>query len=341
MIQKNDRTKLLIVEDDPAQRMLLRLNLKGEEYDVLEAENGLEALEKFAGDPELRLMITDLMMPECDGFELIKTIRQKEMQYTYIIVLTANEERDTLLRALSLGADDFLTKPVYPDELRLRLKGGKRLLQLESQKELITSMAKMADYRSEETGYHLERVSHYSRLLAKDLSLHHPELDITINMAEEIATVSPLHDIGKVAIPDNILKKPGALTDEEFAIMKTHAPIGGKLIREIYDKTGTSYLRLAYEIAMFHHEKFNGKGYPLGLAGDDIPVAARIMTLADIYDAMTSTRCYKESWPHEKVKKIIVQERGEQLDPRVVDAFLRQEEHWLQVKASLQDIGSI
>lgn len=339
-MSNGQKNKILIAEDDLAQRMLLRMTLEGEGYEVIEAENGLEALARLDEHSEylnLRLLITDLSMPEMNGFGLIRTIRDREVHYTYIIVLTSNDDEGSLVKALSLGADDFLTKPVKPEELKLRLQGGLRLLRLESQEELIFSMAKMAEYRSDETGYHLERVQHYTRLLAKDLVDNAPEFGLTIQLADEIARVSPLHDIGKIAITDNILHKPGRLTSEEFEIMKTHAQIGGDLLHDIFNKTGSSYMKLAYEIALCHHEKYNGKGYPVGLEGDEIPVAARIMALADIYDAMSSKRCYKEGFSHEKIKKIILEEKGEHLDPRVVDAFLRQEDLVLTIREKYQD----
>jgi putative two-component system response regulator len=335
-----EKNKILIAEDDLAQRMLLRMTLEGEGYEVIEAENGLEALARRDEHSEylnLRLLITDLSMPELDGFELIKTIREREVHYTYIIVLTSNDDDGSLMKALALGADDFLTKPVKPEELKLRLQGGLRLLRLESQEELIFSMAKMAEYRSDETGYHLERVQRYTQLFARDLIANAPEFNLTIQLADEIARVSPLHDIGKIAIVDNILHKPEQLTAEEFKIMKTHTRIGGDLLQDIFKKTRSSYMKLAHEIALCHHEKYNGKGYPNGLKGDEIPVAARIMALADIYDAMSSKRCYKEAFSHEKIKKIILEEKGEHLDPRVVDAFLRQEDLVATIREKFQD----
>ena len=162
------------------------------------------------------------------------------------------------------------------------------------------------------------------------------ELSLTVPFADEIALVTPLHDIGKVAIPDNILHKPGSLAADEFEVMKTHAVIGGKMLLDIYSRTGSHYLKTASDVAMFHHEKYNGKGYPQGLAGEEIPICARIMALADIYDAMTSVRCYKDAYPHAKVREVILEERGEHLDPVVVDSFLRQENEWLTIKDRYQ-----
>lgn len=301
------------------------------DYTVIEAGNGEEAYKVLDRDQDVRLVITDLDMPVLSGFDLIRRVRESDLRYRYIIVLTSSEEKNSLVNALSLGADDYLAKPVMPEELRLRLESGIRLLRLEIQEDLILSMAKLAEYRSDETGYHLERIHHYTRTLARDLAGKHPQLGISSQMAEEIARVSPLHDIGKVAIPDAILHKPGKLSEEEFEVMKTHSAIGGQLLKDIHSKSGSLYLKVAYEVAMYHHERYNGTGYPEGLKGEEIPVAARIVALADMYDAMTSERCYKQAFSHETAKKIITRERGEHLDPRMVDSFLAQEDVWLAI----------
>ncbi len=334
----NDSNRLILVaDDDAAQRLLLKMSLEQADYRTIEAASGKEALDLLTGKPEIRLIITDLNMPEMDGFELIRQIRQLEYRYTYIIVLTSNDEQKNLIRALRLGADDYLTKPVLSEELRLRLAGAARLLRLESQEALILSMAKLAEYRSRETGYHLERVRLYTKILATDLCEHHPEMGLTIQKATEISEVSTLHDLGKIAIPDHILHKPGRLEKEEFDIMKTHASLGGDILLELYEKTGSSYLKVGYEIARHHHEKWDGSGYPDKLQGDEIPVSARIMALADVYDAMSSKRCYKESYRHDAIKKIIAQESGSHFDPRVVKAFFRQEDIWISVYNRLKD----
>ncbi len=329
--------KILLVDDDPAQRMLLNMCLEMGDYAVIEANNGEEAFTILEREPDIRLVVTDLDMPVMNGFDLISKVRESDLRYRYLIVLTSSEEKESLVNALSLGADDYISKPVRPDEMRLRIEGGIRLLRLEIQEELILSMAKLAEYRSDETGYHLERVQFYTRTLARDLSNKHPQLKISTQQAEEFARVSPLHDIGKVAIPDSILHKPDQLTTEEFELMKNHANIGGQLLKDIYTKTGSPYLRVAYEAAMYHHERYNGKGYPEGLKGEEIPVVARIVALADMYDAMTSERCYKIPFSHEKAKNIILMERGEHLDPKMVDSFLAMEDEWLAIRERFKD----
>jgi putative two-component system response regulator len=329
--------KVLLVDDDPAQRMLLRMSLEQDDYTILECANGKEAIELCEENVDLRMVITDLDMPEMDGFELIQALRLDEVRYRYLIVLTSAGDQRSVVKALTMGADDFLSKPAMPEELKLRTSSGFRLLQLEGTEELIFAMAKLAEYRSEETGCHLERVKHYTRLLARDLAVNCPELKISRPIAEEIARVSPLHDIGKVAIPDALLHKPGRLTAAEYDEIKTHTTIGGQLLLDIYKKTGSHSIRAAYEITTFHHEHYNGNGYPRGLKGDRIPVSARIMALADIYDALTSERSYKKALSHAEAKSLILVERGKQLDPRVIDAFLRQETIWKTVRRRFTD----
>jgi len=326
-------TKVLVVEDEMTQRRLLRAKLEQEGYQVIEAADGRQGLQAFLDDPEIRLVLTDLIMPEMDGYQLIRALRENESRYTFIIVLTSREDKDSLVRALSLGADDYLTKPVFQDELSLRLTGGRRMIRIEGQDEIILSMVKMAGARSGETGSHLERVRAYARILACDLAVTRPELKLTRSRAEDIARVSPLHDIGKVAISDNVLHKPGPLTGDEMERMKTHTVKGGELLKEIHARTGSTYLYLAYQVATYHHERWDGNGYPEGLAGETIPLAARIVALADVFDALTAERCYKDAFAYDQAKSIVIKERGRHFDPMVVEAYLRHETEWLAVLA--------
>lgn len=335
------KTKILLVEDEISQRRSLQLQLEREGYEVIEAVNGREGFQKWLENPDVRLVVTDLKMPEMDGFQLIEAIREKEIHYTYIIVLTGLEDKESIILALSLGADDYLSKPVFHDELNLRLYGAMRLLRLEGQDELIFTMAKLAAYRSGETGSHLHRVREYCKILALDLVETQPSLGLTRGWAEEVANVAPLHDIGKVGIPDSVLHKPGKLTNEEFELMKTHTAIGGRLLNEIHEQTKSPYLQLAYEITMFHHEQWNGNGYPKGLRGEDIPISARIMALADVFDALVSRRSYKEPFPHDKAKGIVLAAKNIHFDPVVVDSYLNNEKEWLGVMEQYQDETSL
>jgi putative two-component system response regulator len=329
--------KILIVEDDTAQRLLFKMALEVHHHEIFEAENGREAYHILRQNADIRLVLTDLAMPVMNGFELIQKIRKDERRYTYILVASSISNKDNIIKALDLGADDFLSKPIIPKELQLRLEGASRLLRLESQEEFILSMAKMAEYRSKETGYHLERVRLYTEILAHDLAIKQPDFGVSDQFAAEISRVSPLHDIGKVAIPDKILHKPGQLTEDEMEVMKTHTSLGGNLLLDLFKTTGADYLHAAYDIAMHHHERWDGAGYPHGLRGTEIPKAARIMALADVYDAMIYKRCYKKSYEHDFVKSIITEASGKQFDPIVVESFLRQEQLWITVATRYDD----
>ena len=326
-----EKVKILVVEDEITQRTQLRLKLEEQGYEVIEAVNGWEGTQRFLNNPDIRLVITDLLMPEMDGFQFIEFIREMQARYVYIIVLSILEDKESIIKALSLGADDYICKPVFKEELILRLKAARRLLKLESQDELIFAMAKLASYNSGETGNHLYRIREYCRLIALDLVENNPELKLNKSICREIADVSPLHDLGKVTVPKSILAKEDNLTKEEFEIIKSHAIIGGKMLEEIYLQTGSSYLRRAYEMAMYHHEHWNGNGYPEGRAGEEIPLAARILALADVLDALTAQRGYKQEISYGEARKIVAAERGEQFDPKIVDACLRQEEKIIQI----------
>ena len=331
------KVKVLIVEDSPSQRLLLKRNLETAGFEVLEACDGAEALRIIEANFDLHLVITDISMPIMDGYGLVKAIRDKHIPSVYIIVVTDSSDRESVIKSFQLGANDFITKPIFPPEMHLRLRNGMNLLRLESQDELIFAMAKLADCRSPETGKHLDRVQSFTRLLGRQLILSCPELGMTESIAADIARFSPLHDIGKVAIADNILNKPGKLTQEEFELMKDHAKIGGDLISSILRKTPSRSLRFAFELTMYHHEKWDGSGYPLGLSGKDIPIAARIMAVADIYDALTSERVYKKAFSREEAREIIVKASGSHLDPLLVDAFEILEDKFHQLREELQD----
>ncbi|SKA78400.1 putative two-component system response regulator [Paucidesulfovibrio gracilis DSM 16080] len=326
---------VLVVEDSRFQRKTLVRQLKGWDFDILEASNGKEGLEQFERHSP-KLVITDLEMPVMDGFDVIRSIRKYELNYTYIIVLTALADKENLVKALEVGADDFIIKPVNLEELKVRLGAAERIFRLQSQDKLIFALAQLADCRSEETGNHLRRVKICTRLLCEDLA--HNGFDVlTSARIGTIESMSVLHDIGKVAIPDSVLNKPGKYTKLEFRIMKKHTEVGGQLLEDIYQETGSEQLRVAKDIVMHHHEKWDGTGYPHQLKGEEIPLSARIVSLADVFDALGSERCYKPSFSREKCHDIIVSERGRHFDPDVVDAFLRQEDELWVVLQQLRD----
>ena len=314
---------ILAVDDDLICREMLAALLTdtgigGKVTSVDSAEAAMEVIERARVD----LVVTDWCMPGMNGLELCRRIRQRGAgHYVYLIVIT--EASGSALEALTAEADDFIRKPFDPSELQARVRAGQRVLALQSREVTIFALAKLAESRDPETGAHLERIQTYCQLLASELHRRRtfPET-ITPDFIELIYLTSPLHDVGKIGIPDCVLLKPGQLSAEEYRIIQTHAEIGANAIGEaLAQYPAASYLKMGYEIALMHHERWNGKGYPQGLVGEAIPVAARIMALADVYDALTSVRCYKEAISHTVASSMIREEAGKHFDPRIVEAF--------------------
>lgn len=326
--------RVLVVEDDDIVAEIVANALSAFGYDVAIATDGRKAFELLRTG-EYRLVLSDWEMPEMNGVELCRQIRERHWSsYIYVILLTSHSGVDNTILGLEAGADDFLTKPFQPQELRLRLRVGERILALENRDLTVFALAKVAESRDEQTGAHLERIREYCRILADELS-HHKDYCDTIDgeYVHLVYLTSPLHDIGKVGIPDKVLLKPGRLTPEEFEVMKQHAMIGAEtLAAAAKAHPEAHFLGMAREIAMTHHEWYDGSGYPCGLAGKDIPLCGRITMLADVYDALTSARVYKPAYSHETAKAMIVKGSGTQFDPDVVDAFLRREDDFQAVR---------
>jgi putative two-component system response regulator len=326
--------RILVVEDDGISAEMLENALAAFGHQVALARNGREALEMIRTGL-YRLVISDWEMPEMTGIELCREIRRRQFSgYVYTILLTARAGTRSIVEGLDAGADDFLTKPFQPEELRVRIRTGERILALESREVTIFALAKLAESRDPETGAHLERIRDYCRCLAWDLSrkarFRH---EVDGDYVQLIYMTSPLHDIGKVGIRDGILRKPGPLTPEEFEIMKQHTLIGSETLEAAASAhPGAKYLRMARDIARSHHEHFDGSGYPDGLEGEAIPLCARIVTLADVYDALTSKRVYKPAFEHANARQIIQENRGKHFDPDIVDAFLDNEIRFTSIR---------
>jgi putative two-component system response regulator len=331
--------QVLIVDDDEFALDFLDGVLTRMGYSVARAADGAEALDVL-NRHEIRLVITDWEMPRVDGIELCRAVRQADLcGYTYIIMLTGLDGRRQRLEGLSAGADDFLSKPLETEEMTVCLKTAERILSLETRDVALFAMAKLAESRDTETGAHVERVQSYTRAIATQLS---PEFAAHYRVDGEFIRLlhqtSPLHDIGKVGIPDAILLKPGNLTAEEFAIMKTHTVIGAETLDAALRRfPHARFLEMARDVALTHHERYDGNGYPKGLSGEQIPLCGRIVAVADVYDGLSSRRVYKEGMSHEKAKEIIVAERGKHFDPGIVDAFLRAEEQIVAIRERLRD----
>jgi len=280
------------------------------------------------------LVLVDYMMPDMDGIEFVKRLRALPgYEHVPIVMVTVHDDRKVRYAALDAGITDFLTKPVDAREClarcrnlltlrrqQLALEDRRRLLEhmvedatrevKEREKETLLRLARAGEFRDEETGFHLIRMSRYSRLIASAIGLERDE-------AETVELAAPLHDIGKIGIPDHILLKPPRLDDAEWKVMRRHPVIG----HEILKGSASKYVRMGSLIALGHHEKYDGSGYPNGLVGDHIPLCARIVAVADVYDALTSLRPYKQAWASEKAYEYLTAQRGRHFDPGLVDAF--------------------
>lgn len=368
-LQRPDRPLILVVDDHPDNLLMLG-ELLEDQYALRMARSGPQALASLAMKPIPDLVLLDLMMPGMDGYEVIRRIRADAATAQLpVILVTAHDAREVEAQALQLGAVDYVAKPIHPPVLMARVATHLALKQARDQlasqnasleaevarrtrdiqlvkQASIRALASVGETRDNETGLHILRTQLYIEVLGRRLQ-HHPRFakDLTPARLQLIVEAAPLHDIGKIGIRDHILLKPGKLTPEEFAIMKTHAALGGEALgRAIRDSarsiihdaalTGAEppprrpdggdpleFLEIAREIAMGHHEKWDGSGYPAGLAGDAIPVSARLMALADVFDALISRRVYKAAFPIEEVRRIIAEGRGTHFDPALVDAF--------------------
>lgn len=350
MTETAPRTKatILVVDDMPDNLTLIAGLLRGL-YRVVAANNGEKAIAIASGEHPPDLILLDIMMPGLSGYDVCQRLKaQPATRDIPIIFLTAMTGTEDETKGLEMGAVDFITKPVNPPVVLARvatqlqvkaaadfLKDQNAYLEAEVKRRgqalaaiqdvTILAMASLAETRDNDTGNHIRRTQHYVRLLARHLQ-NHPRFrdflnDETIDLLFKSA---PLHDIGKVGIPDRILLKPGRLTPEEFEIMKTHCQLGRDAIQHAEDQLGiqVDFLHYAKEIAYSHQEKWDGSGYPQGLAGDAIPISARLMAVADVYDALISRRVYKEGMPHAQAIAIICQGRGQHFDPDMVDAFV-------------------
>jgi putative two-component system response regulator len=329
--------RILIVDDEPANLKLLAKMLHSQGYQGLELVDDPRKVLGLYQTLQPDLILLDLQMPHLDGFQVMEQLQAtNDPLLPPIVILTAQHDKASLLRALAAGARDFIGKPFDRNELLMRVRNlldaqlAHRLLYdqkevLErmvqqrteevrrTQLQVVQRLGKAAEHRDEETGNHILRMSHTSALLAKAIGWSEADCELLLN-------ASPMHDIGKIGIPDAILLKPGRFEPHEWEIMKTHAAIGAKLL----DGDDTPLMRMARDIALTHHEKWDGSGYPHGLAGEAIPQVGRIAALADVFDALTSERPYKKAWPVEKAVETIKESSGKHFDPALVEVFLQQ-----------------
>ncbi|MBI4968453.1 MAG: response regulator [Rhodospirillales bacterium] len=342
--------RILIVDDNPTNVALLGTMLEGAGYRHIKGLTDSRQVIPLLTESEFDLVLLDIRMPHIDGLAILSLLGQLDRDdFLPVLVLTAQTDQETRQAALAAGAKDFISKPflqwevmqrihnmletrmfyraqrrrgdALEDEVRARTREIR-----DTQVEIIRRLGQAAEFRDNETGAHILRMSHYCQVLA----LAHGQ---SAAEAESMLVASPMHDIGKIGIPDAILLKPGKLTPEEFEIMKGHTIIGHNLL----DNHPSEFMRLAREIALTHQEKYDGSGYPHGLAGEAIPLSGRISALADVFDALTSKRPYKEAWPVERAVALVRDQAGKHFDPVLTDLFLGQMDAILRIKERFQD----
>ena len=350
------RPLIFIVDDVPENIQIALSHLKELDCEFAYATSGEQALERIkAAHPQLILM--DIMMPGMSGFEAVLALKkERDVAGIPVIFLTARAESSDIARGLELGAVDYIVKPFNGAELRSRVQNHLELYAYRSHLEelveqrtheteqlkdvIIEAMGEMAEYRDPETGRHIQRTRKYVEIISASLVENgHFVEQLTYEYIDLLQKSAPLHDIGKVAIRDSILLKPGKLTVEEFEEMKKHTLFGEEVIANLEQMAGytTSFLSCAKEIAGSHHEKYDGSGYPRGMSGENIPLAGRIMAIADVYDALISKRVYKDAISHDDAVKIMLDGRGSHFDPLLIDALVQVEPQFYKVALAYRD----
>lgn len=325
----HDKPKLLIVDDEPVNLKVLNHALK-EDYRLSFAKSGQECL-RLVDQENPDLILLDVMMPGMTGFEVCTTLKSdKTFNKIPVIFVTALNDATDEAKGLTAGAVDYIYKPISPAVVKARVKTHLSLVNAEELKrtrlQIIQRLGRASEYKDNETGMHVMRMSHYSKIIALACGFSEQAADNLLHAA-------PMHDIGKIGIPDSIMLKPGKLTEEEFAVMKTHPEIGA----EILGDADSDLLHLAKVVSMTHHEKWDGTGYPKGLKGEDIPLEGRIVALADVFDALTSKRPYKEAWTVEKSMAFIEEQSGRHFDPKLATLFKQELSKILEIKERWQD----
>lgn len=331
--------KILIVDDSEINRALLA-EILGSEYNVVEAESGeaaLDILKKSAS--EIALVLLDVVMPGIDGFEVLDAMnRYGIIEEVPVIMISAESSTDFITRAYDMGAADYVGRPFEAAVVQRRVKNTitlyakqRRLVDIvanqifekeKNNKLMVAILSHIVEFRNGESGSHVVHINIITELLLHQLVKKTKKYNISMSDIKLISTASSLHDIGKIAIPDEILNKPGRFTPEEFAIMKTHSEIGASMLENLTDFKDEPLLKASYEICRWHHERYDGKGYPDGLKGDEIPISAQVVSIADVYDALTSERCYKKAYSHEKAIEMICGGECGTFNPLILECLM-------------------
>ena len=342
---------ILIVDDSALNRMVLAEILGKENYTFLEAENGQQAVELLDSHPEIDLLLLDITMPEMDGFGVLEVMnRYRWIEETPVIMISSEDAYPFIERAYDLGARDYITRPFdarvvchrVSNTLMLYAK-QKRLVQMVAEQvyekekvsnTMISILSHIVEFRNNESALHVVNIRTITELLLRRLRKKTDLYPLTETDISLISTASALHDIGKINIPEQILNKPGRLTKEEFEIIKTHSAVGEHMLRQVPFSQNEPLVKVAREICRWHHERWDGRGYPDGLKGDEIPISAQVVSLADVYDALTSERCYKAAFDHETALKMIVNGECGAFNPLLLECLMDGAD---QIKKAMQE----
>ena len=342
---------ILIVDDSALNRMVLMEILGKENYTFLEAENGQQAVELLDCHPEVDLLLLDITMPEIDGFGVLEAMNQYHwIEETPVIMISAEDSYTFVERAYDLGASDYITRPFDARVVCRRVSNTlmlyakqKRLVQMVAEQvyekekvsnTMISILSHIVEFRNNESGLHVVHIRTITELLLRRLRKKTDRYPLTEADISLISTASALHDIGKINIPEQILNKPGRLTKEEFDIIKTHSAVGEHMLRQIPFNQNEPLVKVAREICRWHHERWDGRGYPDGLKGDEIPISAQVVSLADVYDALTSERCYKAAFDHETALNMIVNGECGAFNPLLLECLMDGAD---QIKQAMQE----
>ena len=343
------KPKIMIVDDAEMNRQIL-MAILGDEYEYVEAENGRQAIHMLQKDLMVDLMLLDINMPEMNGFQVLERMNMLQwIDEIPVIMISSEEKKDVIERAYIFGAQDYIRRPfdafivrrrvqntlnLYTNQKRLKQMVADQIYEKEENNNLLIGiLSHVVEFRNSESGEHILHIRTATELLLRQLIQKTDQYQLSESDIAMITTASALHDIGKIDIPTSILNKPGKLTQEEFETMKTHTTIGGDIIKQMRDESKKPLLRVAWEICRWHHERWDGHGYPDGLIGEQIPISAQVVALADVYDALTSKRCYKDAYDHETALGMIINGECGAFNPLLLECL---REIALQLKLSAQ-----
>lgn len=356
-----EKQKILIVDDEEVNRVIL-CGIFENDYEVLEADNGKDANDLIAANKNIALILLDIVMPVLDGFGVLECMQQHNLlEKVPVILITGETVIDSEDRAYSYGVADVMHKPFFPHIVARRAKNIIELYQNKHNMEvrlkqqeieiraqekklrknnefMLDALSSVVEFRSLETGDHIQRIKYFTRIMLEYFMKHFPKYGLTPTQADEITSAAALHDIGKIGIPDAVLLKPGRLTSEEFEMMKTHTTIGCDILEKFRGSQTEEFYQYCYEICRYHHERWDGRGYPDHLAGEDIPISAHIVAIADVYDALVSPRVYKKSFSNSEAYDMIMNGECGQFSPDVLECFALAREDFFNIAEAIKKV---